>query len=533
MEVSATAVPVSLITTPVYLMSDGSLRPAPGVPGASPFSSPSRPLVGGDLLASSSSSSLAVPQHWASAAPSAASAWSADALARLRYQVNDHVQLLLQTRLIGQWWPTQNAEIVRVQHNTRLMLDEVAALQRLAANQQRACIVDVPMLRLWAFIVEKEGIDGPLQLPAFASLEPESKPSIPLLDDLYTLASFHMRSAQQQQQQQQLQLLDASVRPASLLAAAERVAPLLEDAAVSLPLLERIIAADWNASLRPLLHLRHAPCFTASEDALLVLAFSPPYGVFCSAESAPVTIDWTRVQARYLPAKSATEIRRHFLNVRHKPEDHPFKAVKLKMGVRGSNASLTAAEVKKLEDALPRYPRNAWARMCTEHFPAWDRRALQRAYKRFVRSRPDDWKTKREDEEQMDAAEEEDDAAVTRSSAPLVPRIVPQRSLAPPAMSAAAVSVGSPMAPVTAVEKREREEASLWWSAMSDRLMLQSARSYGSAVEDWPYAVIARLQKQMDGAATASIDDIQQRLLTLIALITQQLQERQDTPLVT
>ena len=69
--------------------------------------------------------------------------------------------------------------------------------------------------------------------------------------------------------------------------------------------------------------------------------------------------------------------------------------------------------------------------------------------------------------------------------------------------------------------------------------MLQSARAHGSVVVNWPYALIVRIQQEALGerdgegegeVSTVSVDDIQQRLLTLIDLIKQKLQLLPQTP---
>jgi hypothetical protein len=62
--------------------------------------------------------------------------------------VNDHLQLLIQSRCLAQWWPQQNPDIQRIQTNTAVMMEEIASMQTQAHQHRHGTTLDVPMLTL-------------------------------------------------------------------------------------------------------------------------------------------------------------------------------------------------------------------------------------------------------------------------------------------------------------------------------------------------------------------------------------------------
>ena len=149
-------VPVSLVTAPVYLMSDGSLRAADGAaPAASAVSSSSghRVAIAASVIATTGA---------ASELCTSSDLWSGDALQRLRYQLNDHVQLLIQSRLLAQWWPQQNEDLQRIQQNSTLMMEDIVAQLHTARTENRHSTAAVPMITL--------SVPPPRSLTTFESL---------------------------------------------------------------------------------------------------------------------------------------------------------------------------------------------------------------------------------------------------------------------------------------------------------------------------------------------------------------------------
>ena len=205
---------------------------------------------------------------------------------------------------------------------------------------------------------------GPLVSPGHFSLDAGSKEPLPLLEDFYAIAA------------QQAKRLNRIGDPPPAVESA--FTPYLFAASASLPLLHDVLRSDWNPTLRPVLRFQHCPSFTASEDALLTMAFSP-LGLCYSPPTVAVSPDWAKVQARYLPTKTLLEIRKRFANIRWRNKDHPLHHITLKIGTRGHEASLMPSEVHQLEEELQKHKRNGWATAIRNHFPLWDRRALKRS----------------------------------------------------------------------------------------------------------------------------------------------------------
>ena len=220
----------------------------------------------------------------------------------------------------------------------------------------------------WTRLAEKEAKDGPLVEPGLISLEAGNKEPLPLLDDFYSMAA-------QQRKRESRPGCNASTSPPLV---ESDFSPYLLVASASLPFLQLIVESDWNPVLRPALCFRHWAAFTASEDALLTLAFSR-HGAFYSPPTRAVSPDWALVQARYLPARSVQEVRKRFSNIRLRQKDHPLHAIKLKIGTRGYEASLTPREIRLVEEGLQMGKRKPWAAVVEQHFPSWDRRALKRS----------------------------------------------------------------------------------------------------------------------------------------------------------
>ena len=123
-----------------------------------------------------------------------------------------------------------------------------------------------------------------------------------------------------------------------------------------------------------------------------------------------------------------------------------------------------------------------------------------------------------------------EDVQSTTASDPVAPAVdtSPAASESPAAVAPPSPSPTPPAAAVLSSSPSPGPNAA--WSAASDRLMLQSARAHGAVVAHWPDATIARLRLQTETAgqgetqpSSVSAEAIQERLLTLIDLIKQQM----------
>ena len=581
-------VPVSLVTAPVYLMSDGSLQsiPQPQQHSAavsdtqSPFVLPAPAPIAADTDVSVVAGFEPVP-------PSAC--WTAALLRSLSYQVNDHLQLLFQSRCLSQWWPEQNADVQRIQSNTATMMQEVQDIQRAAAKEDRRSVIDVPMLALSAaaqtaqpdaaappldthltpagcccaaavswhscarVMLRERGQGAPLLQAARVSLQDERVVSLPLLDDLYDIASHHLRLTTDAAVDG-----DATLPAASATAASASLPSSLSVPELSEALAPDLLAADWNSHLRPLLRLQRVPRFTASEDALLSLAFSSPsspcyYAPSCTAAIYP---DWRRLQQRFLPGKSEREIRKRFFNLRQRPEPHPLKRIRVRFGSRGTGRVLTRSEMQTVELGLQQYGRNHWAALCSSSFTDWDRRALMRsdctASQHSSTCRPAQPLTRLcfcrccrayQKSKKLGPAEDdqEEDEAQEEQQRPFDQQPAPSSSLAatpmqPPTQQQQQPADGESSAPIAVLADGHSPLAAAGsvWTAACDRVLLQSARTHGSVVADWPSVLVTQVQQEAggdgDGESTAptplSVRDMQNRLLHLLSAIKQAMQRQ-------
>ena len=138
----------AFLASPMYGLSDASLWPAAS-PVAAPSSFSSSLAISSSPPAPLPPPSSAAPSTAATGASSALdSTWSAGHVTRLRYQLNDHVQLLIHSRLFAQWWPQQNPDILRIQTNTTSMMDELQHKRLEKLQLQPYTTLDVPMIGL-------------------------------------------------------------------------------------------------------------------------------------------------------------------------------------------------------------------------------------------------------------------------------------------------------------------------------------------------------------------------------------------------
>ena len=420
----------------------------------------------------------------------------------LRHQFNDHIQLLIQSRCLAQWWPEQNADIQSITANTAAMLDELTAITDDHSPS------NVPMLSMWrAIATEEEQSDGPVVQPNSKSLKDERRADMPLLDEWYGMVA-----------QPNSVVLRSALHTA-------------------------LLHCDWNPTLRLVVHLRRAPLFTHSEDQLLKLAFSPG-GVCHSPLGLPVYPDWAKVQHRYLPSKSIEEIRKRFHNVRCKEADehHPLKLVKLHAGASGAKHELDDEEIAIVEAAVKEGGRGQWAQLCrTKQFAGWDRRTLKRTYDKCKRAR-----ALASGGLKAATSNIEPQSPVTSlspmpaSSLPLPPQTpASSHATAVPAVPAVPPSKSTP--PATDCGTKTEYSASavmcdggvpsaVHWSKHSDRQLLLLARQHGMVVEQWPYVAVNSLQialaeaSNTKGGGTVSTEALSDRLTLLLNLIAQQQQ---------
>ena len=448
-----------------------------------------------DVSVKSAHPALCMAAHSMPSIPAASQGLlSVGQLQNLRHQFNDHVQLLIQSRCLAQWWPEQNGDILSITANIAAMMVDLMMLT--VAHSPS----NVPMLGMWhAITTEERQNKSPLVLPTSKSLRDERRADMPLLDEWYGLVA-----------QPNSVLLHSALHTA-------------------------LLNCDWNPSLRLVLHLRRAPLFTRSEDELLKLAFSPG-GVCHSPLGLPVYPDWAKVQQRYLPSKSVEEIRKRFHNVRCKETDeqHPLKRVKLHAGATGAKHELDDEEMAMVEAAVKEGERGRWAQLCrTSRFAGWDRRTLKRTYEKCKRARA---QASGQLKAETSNIESPSPPSASHRAPPSVPDH-PSRSVA--ASQDTTESAASPsVTPLSAhggtkggfnpsaVMCDGGGTCEVQWSKRSDRQLLLSARQYGVVVEQWPYVAVSTLQTALNEATSSkragavSVVAIAERLTLLLTLIT-------------